>query len=62
MRAHKFIYQRPLRYNMANNTVDLTPSPQAYIRMLRIIAERSTQYSDRVWARNQLIALGEEEE
>ena len=42
-------------------TVDLTPSPQAYVQMLRIIAENSTQYSERVWARNQLIALGEEE-
>ena len=44
------------------NKVDLTPSPQRYVKMLRIIAERSSNDSDRVWAQNQLIALGEEEE
>tara|TARA_B100000459_G_scaffold129873_1_gene83694 strand:+ start:92 stop:229 length:138 start_codon:yes stop_codon:yes gene_type:complete len=42
-------------------TIDLTPSPRAYVRILRIIAENSTQYSDRVWAKNELIAMGEEE-
>ncbi len=42
--------------------IDLTPSPEAYVQLLKIVRERSSQYSDRVWAKNQLIALGEEEE
>ena len=42
--------------------IDLTPSPNAYLQLLKIVAEQSSQYSHRVWAKNQLIALGEEEE
>jgi hypothetical protein len=42
--------------------IDLTPSPEAYLQMLRIIAEESTQHSHRVWAKNQLKLLGVEEE
>jgi len=43
------------------NTIDLTPSPEAYLTLLRLVAEESTQESHRKWAKNQLIALGEEE-
>lgn len=42
--------------------IDLTPSPEGYLRLLRIVAEESTQHSHRVWAKNQLKLLGVEEE
>jgi len=40
------------------DTIDLTPSPEAYIMLLRIVAEESTQESHRKWAMRQLVALG----
>lgn len=53
-----YLYYGHMGLIMAD-TIDLTPSPEAYIMMLRIIAEESTQESHRKWAMRQLVALGE---
>ena len=47
---------------MDGHKVDLTPSPEAYVRMLKLISMESTQSSHRKWAKNQLKALGVVEE
>ncbi len=37
------------------NTIDMTPSPRGYARMLWEIATNSTKAEDRKWAKKQLI-------
>tara|TARA_Y100001937_G_C7119142_1_gene331682 strand:+ start:1202 stop:1639 length:438 start_codon:yes stop_codon:yes gene_type:complete len=40
------------------NVIDLTPSKEAYIRMLELIAAKSTNDDDKTWAVQQLRELG----
>lgn len=35
-------------------TIDLTPSPEAYRKMLQVIIDNTTNAKDRVWAKAEL--------